>query len=135
CMLASRQGSVRFGSDLAVGLGFALLLHGVLQLELPLTGIFFTLAKTFAGFSYSLYVLHFPILLLIRARVIRSRWQPDMMHLFCGLCICGIVLLYAFVIARLTEGNTSAFRAWIRSFTIDRAGARRVLIHNRASAD
>jgi peptidoglycan/LPS O-acetylase OafA/YrhL len=71
CLVAARANNGWLGSDLAVGLSFALLTHGIVQLRIPLNVIGLRLAKTFAGFSYSLYVLHFPVLLLIRAK-----WLP-----------------------------------------------------------
>jgi peptidoglycan/LPS O-acetylase OafA/YrhL len=70
-LVAARANNGWLGSDLAVGLSFALLTHGIVQLRIPLNVNGLRLAKTFAGFSYSLYVLHFPVLLLIRAK-----WLP-----------------------------------------------------------
>lgn len=115
CLLAARASRGWLGSDLAVGLSFALLTHGIVQLRVPLGMIGLRLAKTFAGFSYSLYVLHFPLLLLIRAKWLPTfRWQPDGMHLLCGASIAVGVLLYAFAVAQITEGNTAAVRSWVR---------------------
>ena len=88
---------------------------GMLQLPLSLPEAGLTIAKACAGFSFSLYVLHFPLLLLIRAKFLPTlRWQPDLRHLLYGASICAGVLLYAYAIARMTEGNTAAVRAWIR---------------------
>jgi peptidoglycan/LPS O-acetylase OafA/YrhL len=115
CLSAARANRGWFGSDLAVGLSFALLTHGIVQLHVPLGAIGLRLAKTFAGFSYSLYVLHFPLLLLIRARWMPTvRWQPDTVHLCLGACIAAGVLLYAFAIAHVTEQKTSVVRFWVR---------------------
>jgi peptidoglycan/LPS O-acetylase OafA/YrhL len=116
CLLANLAGNLWLGSDLAVGLSFALLMHGILQVEVPIGAAGRKLAKTFAGFSYTLYVVHFPLLLFIRARWQQSfRWQPDMLHLAYGSCIIACVMLYAFGIARITESNTASVRGWIRN--------------------
>jgi peptidoglycan/LPS O-acetylase OafA/YrhL len=116
CLFAAHAGSQRLGSDLAVGLSFSLFLHGLLQVQLPMGGFGLTLSKTFAGFSYSLYVLHFPMLLFIRAKWLPTiRWQPDSMHLAYGLGISACTLLYAFAVARMTERNTPALRTWLRN--------------------
>ena len=116
CLVANRTSNLWLGSDLAVGLSFAFLMHAILQVQVPIGAAGRKLAKTFAGFSYTLYVLHFPLLLFIRARWQQSfRWQPDMMHLAYGSCIIACVLLYAFGIARITESNTAAVRGWIRN--------------------
>jgi peptidoglycan/LPS O-acetylase OafA/YrhL len=116
CLYASRAETGWMGSDLAVGLSFAILTHGILQLHIPMGAAGLAMAKTFAGFSYSLYVLHFPLLLFIRAKWLPVyRWQPDLPHLAGGLGIAGIALLYAYGIARLTEWKTPAVRGWVRN--------------------
>jgi peptidoglycan/LPS O-acetylase OafA/YrhL len=113
-LLAARQGSRWLGSDFVVGLSFALLLHGVVQIG-DVRGHFgIGLAKTFAGFSYSLYVLHFPLLLLIRSAWLgSSRWQPDTIHLAYSFCVSVAVLFYAFGVAQVTEMKTPTIRAWV----------------------
>lgn len=115
CLFAARAHRGWLGSDLAVGLSFALLTHGIVQLDVPLSTSGLRLAKTFAGFSYSLYVLHFPLLLLIRARWLPTyRWQPDGIHLLWGAGIAAGALVYAFGIAHITEQKTSFVRSWVR---------------------
>jgi peptidoglycan/LPS O-acetylase OafA/YrhL len=115
CLITARANRGWLGSDLAVGLSFALLTHGIVQLRVPLGTIGLQLAKTFAGFSYSLYVLHFPLLMLIRAMWLSTfRWQPDGLHLLWGAGIATVVLFYAFAIAHTTEQKTSVVRSWFR---------------------
>ncbi len=115
CLVASRSNHGWIGSDLAVGLSFALLTHGIVQLPATLGAAGLWLAKNFAGFSYSLYVLHFPLLMLIRAKWLPIlRWQPDAMHLLEGSAIASGVILYAFLIAYMTERKTSTVRSWVR---------------------
>lgn len=111
----ARESTLSVGHDLAVGLSCAVLLHGILQLPLSLPAAAIRLAHTFAGFSFSLYVLHFPLLLLIRARWLAAlRWQPDLRHLLYGTPVAIGVAAYAYAVAHLTENNTAAVRAWIR---------------------
>ena len=115
CLFAARTHGSWIGSDIAVGLTFALFLHGFLQLQLPLAAFGLAMAKTFAGFSFSLYVLHFPLLLLIRANLIPgARWQPDWTHVTYGIGISIVVILYSYLIARMTEFKTGTVRTWIR---------------------
>ena len=115
CLRAAVTGGGWMGSDLAVGLSFALLIHGLVQSGLPLVERGRRFAKSFAGFSYSLYVLHFPLLLLIRAKWMPAyRWEPDAIRLPLGAGLAVGVLLYAFVLAQITEGKTSAVRGWVR---------------------
>jgi len=66
CLLASRENGGWLGSDLAIGISFALLVHRLAQLRgSKLSGstaeFGLRFARTFASFSYSLYVLHFPL--------------------------------------------------------------------------
>jgi peptidoglycan/LPS O-acetylase OafA/YrhL len=114
CLIATKHNSW-LGSDLAVGMSFAFLLHGIVQLHLPIGAFGLKLAKTFAGFSYTLYVVHFPLLFFIRANWLPNfRWQPEPKYLLYGLWIVACVILYAFGVALLTESNTANVREWVR---------------------
>ncbi len=117
CLVASRSGVAWIGSDIAVGLSFALWIHGIVQLRFSVSDAALQIAKAFAGFSFSLYVLHFPFLLLIRAKWLpTSRWQPDGVHLLWGAGIAAGALLYAYAISLVTEGKTSAVRSYVRRY-------------------
>lgn len=105
------------GADLAVGLAFAAFLYGVLQLDFKVLadGIYLRGAHLFAGFSYSLYVLHFPFLLFLRAWLVPgNRWQPDATHLLYGLGIGTLVLVFSWLVARVTEFKTREAREGVR---------------------
>jgi peptidoglycan/LPS O-acetylase OafA/YrhL len=117
CMIAARtvrlKGEV---SDLIVGLVFSVFLLGILQLEWPVAadGAYLRSARLFAGFSYTLYVLHFPFLLFLRAWILPSeRWQPNFLHLLYGLAIGAGVLIYCWLVARFTEHRTGEARRWV----------------------
>ncbi len=104
-------------SDLAVGLAFAAFLYGVLQLDLKVLadGIYLRGAHLFAGFSYSLYVLHFPFLLFLRAWLAPGkRWQPDTQHLLYGVGIGALVLVFSWLVAMATEFKTREVREGVR---------------------
>jgi hypothetical protein len=116
CLLAARADNLWLGSDLAIGLSFALLMHGIVQVEVPIGALGRQMAKTFAGFSYTLYVVHFPLLLFIRAKWLPTlRWQPDMTHLVYGSFIIASTMLYAFGVSRITESNTTSVRGWVKN--------------------
>lgn len=104
------------GSDLAVGILFTLFLFGVLQLELGgRSRRYLGTAHRFAGFSYSLYVLHFPLLLFLRALIAPpQRWQPNGAHLLYGSLIGMLVLASIWTISLFTENKTRVARNWIR---------------------
>jgi peptidoglycan/LPS O-acetylase OafA/YrhL len=118
CLVAARF--EKFGplsSDLAVGLAFSAFLFAVLQLDFRVVrgGVYLRSARLFAGFSYSLYVLHFPFLLFLRAWLVPAqRWQPDSKHLFCGVGIGVIVLAFSWLVAGVTEFKTREAREAVR---------------------
>ena len=117
CLSAARTSfASMLGSDLAVGIAFTLFLFGILQLELGARSRHYLgVAHRFAGFSYSLYVLHFPLLLFLRAWAVPSqRWQPDGVHLLFGSLIGVVVLFFAWSVSLFTENKTRVARDWVR---------------------
>ena len=98
--------------DFLIGLSFALwlymLIHGTREDVSPaLTNV----AKTLSGFSYTLYLTHFPVLLLLRGLLDpQGNWQPDLLHLLVGLGIALLMLTYAYFVAEFTEARTASVR-------------------------
>lgn len=117
CLTEARIGRWgSFWSDLAVGAACGAFLLAMLRVEFGGAGRYADVAHTLAGFSYSLYLLHFPFLLFLRTWLITgTRWQPDFLHLLCGASLGATAILYAWLTASLTEGNTRAVRGWIKS--------------------
>jgi len=118
CLMAARTGHfAALGSDLAVGAAFSLLLFGVVQIDSASPpGRYASVGHLFAGFSYSLYVLHFPLLLFLRAWITpKDRWQPDAAHLFFGVILGVAVLAFAWTVALFTEKRTHVVRNWLRN--------------------
>jgi len=116
CLGAARTGySVVLGSDLGVGIAFGLFLFGVLQMDIGTGhGFYPRTAQTIAGFSYSLYVLHFPFLLLLRAWMVPPpRWQPDVAHLGYGAIIGTATISLAWFMSIFTEKKTRVLRQWM----------------------
>lgn len=71
------------------------------------------LAKTLAGFSYTLYLVHLPPLVFGAAAISAAgggRWQPGLGHLAFGTAIALAILGYAFALSRVTEARTDAIR-------------------------
>jgi len=69
-------------------------------------------AKKLAGFSYTLYLTHFPGLLLLRGLLNpRGNWQPDAWHLLYALGIGLLMLTYAYGVAEFTEARTASVRS------------------------
>lgn len=117
CLFSARAsaGSV-LGSDLAVGTAFTLFLFGVLQFEWG-AGFpsYSNAARRFAGFSYSLYVLHFPLLLFLRAWLVPpERWQPSAANFAVATLAGALVLSFAWLVSLFTEDKTHVVRNWAR---------------------
>jgi peptidoglycan/LPS O-acetylase OafA/YrhL len=69
------------------------------------------LSRELARFSYTLYVVHTPFLILLAALAVGDgRWIPTPSHILGALCILAVVLLYAFGVAYLFEFNTDVWR-------------------------
>jgi peptidoglycan/LPS O-acetylase OafA/YrhL len=117
CLVAARLGKSQIlGADLSVGLAFALFLFGILQINFSMRSrTYANLAGFFAGFSYSLYVLHFPAVLFLRAWLAPYRWRPDFPHFVFVIAIGAAVLVFAWLVSLLTEGKTSALRRWMKA--------------------
>lgn len=73
-------------------------------------------ASGLAGFSYTLYLVHFPMLVFVQATFTHfgiGRWQPDVKHLALGALMVPPTLLYAWLISRVTEARTAAIREFV----------------------
>jgi peptidoglycan/LPS O-acetylase OafA/YrhL len=99
-------------SDLELGFVFTLFLFALLQYQVGKdSSPYSAVAHRFAGFSYSLYVLHFPFLLFFRSWLVPpERWQPTPLHLRCAASVGAACLLYAWLISRVTEAKTDVAR-------------------------
>jgi peptidoglycan/LPS O-acetylase OafA/YrhL len=106
-----------FASNLLLGVVFTGFLYGILQCskEVP-NRVYANAAKQCAGFSFSLYVLHFPFLLVLKGWLAPiGRWQPDTHHMVDGLLISGAVLGFAWCGSLVTERNTDFVRHWLKA--------------------
>jgi len=119
-LLAPRFGLMPYGvwDDFPVAIAFAAFLLFLLNARYPAPGVFYTkAARALSNVSYSLYLLHFPMLVFLNALIIRQgrRWQPTFFHFGQGLLVAAIVFLYTYGIWYLTEARTGQVRAKIVS--------------------
>ena len=100
-------------SDLEVGFVFTLFLFALLQFAVRRNpSPYSALVHRFAGFSYSLYVLHFPFLLFFRSWLVPvERWHPTPAHLLYAASIGSGSLLFAWLVSLVTEAKTAVARA------------------------
>jgi peptidoglycan/LPS O-acetylase OafA/YrhL len=109
-----RAGHVqRHLSDLILGVLFSIALYFLVHGTTIVGDRYQRVAKFIAGSSYTLYLLHFPLLVCILAAMGR-RWQPDAPHLAFGVGLLALIYLYALVVARLFESKTDNIKQWLR---------------------
>lgn len=72
-------------------------------------------SRNLSRFSYTLYVVHMPALLFLTALLAGYRlWSPtDAIHHIMALAVLAVVLMYAWIIASLTEFHTNRVRRWV----------------------
>lgn len=72
------------------------------------------LVRVGARFSYTLYLVHVPFLVLLTALIAgETRWQPDVRHLLYGVGALLLAIGYAYGVANLTEFHTDKVRGWV----------------------
>ena len=73
-------------------------------------------ATAIAGCSYTLYLVHLPLLILMRSLVTPlQRWQPSFSVLLTCVFIAFVAFGCAYAIGHFTERNTTNIRKWMES--------------------
>jgi peptidoglycan/LPS O-acetylase OafA/YrhL len=79
--------------------------------EISKASFYEKISRELARFSYTLYVVHMPFLLLLTAWVAgNARWIPNLFHSMAGIGILALAIVYAYGIATITEFRTDALR-------------------------
>jgi peptidoglycan/LPS O-acetylase OafA/YrhL len=73
------------------------------------------LGHLMANSSYTLYLVHLPLLVFINAALIgmQSRWQLSSANVLPALAILFSLGIYAYVIAQFTEEKSTNLREWV----------------------
>jgi peptidoglycan/LPS O-acetylase OafA/YrhL len=102
-------------SDYILGAATFLFLWAMLSAHSPVpNALWVTFSRTTARFSYTLYLVHVPFLFFFTAITEGdARWTPNIRHIAAGTgCLC-LTIVYAFLIASLTEFRTDHVRKWV----------------------
>lgn len=105
-----------YRSDVAIAIPFSLVLYCVLHQRRPASKpLYSRISQTLSGFSYTLYLVHLPLLIFLRACLTyETAWMPTGQHwLALGAIFLG-VLAYAYLLSRLTEARTERLKHWLR---------------------
>lgn len=83
--------------------------------DLEARGWYVQPVRRFASFSFSLYALHMPALLLLTALVAGSRlWSPmNLRRDMVAFTVLGLLIAYSYGVASATEFHTDRVRRWI----------------------
>jgi peptidoglycan/LPS O-acetylase OafA/YrhL len=120
-LVVIRGGHLEEGSDFAVGASFALVLYVILHSTGRSSSAYRGSAGVLAGFSFSMYAIHLPLLMLIRTAVSRTGyWQPGVKTAVAAGAILGIVLGVSYLFSRLTEARTEKLRQRLFGPKLDR---------------
>ena len=105
-------------SDIIIGLSVAICFWGILSLSKNNFGERYQkVSRKMAGFSYTLYVVHLPLVIFIHSFInsktdyfINGRVEPSATNIALIAAIFGAVLLFAYFVARFTENKTDLAR-------------------------
>jgi peptidoglycan/LPS O-acetylase OafA/YrhL len=118
-----------FISDFVVGLFFTWFLISLLHSDRSAALPFARVHTTLAGFSFSLYLLHFPFILLACAWT-EATWGKGLAMTpggwFPAAFACLLIVaanLYAWGVSLLTERHTAAVRGWVSRRLMPTAGS------------
>ncbi|MEB4781443.1 acyltransferase [Paenibacillus jamilae] len=104
--------------DLLIGAAFSLLLYILVSNYniRPANQVFFitSFSTLISGFSYSLYLLHYPVLNFLDAWKKYEKLSPNTLNIFLYFLICILLILYAWLFSRVTESKTHKIKLLIQ---------------------
>ncbi len=119
--------------DYAVAISFALLIHPMRETEVAIFAKAKAINQFLANFSFSLYLIHFPVMLfmltliysLVGIEGIRTGFSPtDGVGLALYLSLIVTILLIAWLFAQATERQTYRLRSWLMRLTDQQGNSR-----------
>lgn len=117
--LDKRLGSLT--GDLILGAIVTLLIWVTLHCaRTPVPNWYIRAARRAARSSYTLYLVHLPLLIFLKAFLHLPRTLPGWHALMASVGIMILVLLYAQSVYQLFERNTDALRQWLKPFVLGR---------------
>lgn len=102
--------------DMMVGISFSITIYLIMCLfnQKPTKVSRWYLSSTLAGFSYTLYLVHYPVLDFFYQLKISKWWhlpQPDFYNWFAVVSV--IFMIFAWLISILTEAKTNKVRKFV----------------------
>ena len=120
CAVIAAKRIPEASQDYILGAAAALWVYFLLHDRRPSVGsrwfrCYARVSRGLARSSYTLYLVHMPLLVFIRGLCPGDRWQPDAWAVLHLLIICATVWVYAQWFARLTEFRTDRLRGWAKA--------------------
>ena len=108
--------TITYLNQFMLGTGFALLLNSVSQYQSIWPGT--AISKWLADFSYSVYLVHFPVILFVTAAYFNFqnstvRSQLSISSLLVFLIITLIAFMVSYLVSTVTEQKTNQLRGWL----------------------
>ena len=112
-------------TDYILGIAVTLLIYALLECSRkPMPKAYTTIAQRAAHSSYTLYLTHLPMLVLVAAffewKYNIHRWVPDGRYLLFGVGIFLAAMLYAQAVWFVFEKRTDSLRAWLKPVLLQR---------------
>gem|GEM_PF-3626064 len=101
-------------SDFFLGILVAILLYSLLHFPYPVSGWYRTFGKRTAGFSYTLYLTHMPVLIFFAAWL-NHHAQPTARNFSVPIVVLCFTLAYSYGVAMVFEHNTDRVRKKVES--------------------
>lgn len=110
--------------DLIIGLAVSLLLYLMVSFYRDNNaGQIISRLSRISSFSYTLYVVHSPILVFLYGWAISRgfiKWQPRISDIILGIGITVGIMFYAWLISYITEAKTKTFRRIVMTWLADK---------------
>jgi peptidoglycan/LPS O-acetylase OafA/YrhL len=102
-------------ADYVLGLVVSAFIFVVLSCSrTPMPGVYNWTSHAISRSSYTLYLVHVPLLVFLAAYIGSARWIPTPQHLLYGAGIFALVMIYAQLVWFFFEKRTDAIRAKIK---------------------
>jgi len=106
-------------ADYALGLVVAALVYIILSCSrTPMPKAYNWTSHAISRSSYTLYLVHVPLLVFLTAWIAQARWIPTPVHVLEGCAIFAAVMIYAQVVWFFFEKRTDSIRARIKPWVL-----------------
>lgn len=116
--------------DLILAVSFTLLLWVVLNSKINLANSLSKLSKVLADFSYTLYLVHFPVIIFISALFRHfgfSKFSNDLPSLIKAIVLLLMIIGFSYAVSMLTEAKTSKVRHYIYKHHLNKESRKKVM--------